>query len=153
MSLQFECLPFSELSLVQLYELLRLRQEVFVVEQFCPYLDADGKDQAAYHLLAYTENRQLVAYTRLLPPGEVYPNYVAIGRVVASSTIRGQQLGYRLMEATMAAAKRRFPGYGCKLSAQSHLQTFYVRLGFRVAGPGYLEDGIPHLPMVRKLEH
>ena len=152
MSLQFECLSFSELSLTQLYESLRLRQEVFVVEQFCPYLDADGNDQAAYHILAHTEDGQLVAYARLLPPGLVYPDYVAIGRVVASPAARGHQLGYRLMEAALAAAERHFPGYNCKLSAQSHLQAFYVRLGFRVAGTGYLEDGIPHLPMVRQSE-
>ncbi|RME97033.1 MAG: GNAT family N-acetyltransferase [Bacteroidetes bacterium] len=150
MTLEFQYLPFAELSVSQLYALLQLRQEVFVVEQFCPYLDADDKDQAAYHLLGYHTQGQLYAYARLLAPGVAYPTYATIGRVVTAPAARGQRIGYDLMQEALAACAHLFPGYDCKISAQAHLQHFYQRLGFVVSGKSYLEDGIPHVPMVRR---
>jgi ElaA protein len=149
MQINFQCLAFGELQLEQLYALLRLRQEVFIVEQFCHYLDADNWDQAAYHLLGYGPQEQLLAYARLLPPGLAYTDYAAIGRVIVAPAARGHQLGQQLMETALKELAALFPGRSCKLSAQSHLRAFYTGLGFQVAGEGYMEDGIPHLPMLR----
>lgn len=144
----FTCKKFDELTLHELYDIMALRQEVFVVEQDCPYLDADGKDQASWHLLVHDERGQLVAYTRLLPRGIVYKKYPALGRVVTSPSVRGTGLGKKLMEATLEWAERLWPGEAVKISAQTYLKKFYEELGFEQAGEGYLEDGIPHIPMI-----
>ena len=96
--LTYSCKRFSELSREELYELLALRQAVFVVEQHCPYLDADGQDQAAYHVLGRDTAGRLATYTRLLPPGTAYPDYAAIGRVITADFARGLGYGRPLME-------------------------------------------------------
>ena len=138
---------FDELSLAQLYDLMALRQEVFVVEQNCVYQDADYLDQPSHHLLGYRDN-QLVACLRLLPPGVVYEQ-VTIGRVITRAGVRGVGAGRTLMAMAIEQSARLYPGQGLKLSGQSYLRRFYESFGFTVEGEEYLEDGIPHLAMVR----
>ena len=145
----YKCLSFSQLSNIELYELMALRQEVFVVEQDCPYLDADGKDQEAWHLLGYDEKGKLVAYTRLLGKGSTYPNYVSIGRVVTSPSVRGKGYGVDIMNESIRQIELLFGKQAIKISAQLYLDRFYQSLGFRPVGEGYLEDNIPHIAMIR----
>ena len=144
-ALRWAWLSFDELDGPALYAALALRQAVFVVEQDCPYLDADGLDDRSMHLLGW-RGGDLAAYARALPPGLVYP-CAAIGRVVTSPAARGQGLGRPLMRRAMAHTWRRWGPGPIKLSAQAHLEPYYRSLGFAVCGPGYDEDGIPHLPM------
>ncbi|MCO4746045.1 MAG: GNAT family N-acetyltransferase [Proteobacteria bacterium] len=144
--MKWSCLSFDELDVRTLYDLLALRQEVFVVEQDCPYLDADGFDQSAMHLLGHDDDGELVAYCRLFEPGFTYTE-ACIGRVVTSAKIRGKGLGRPLMRQAMGEVARLWGSVPVKLSAQAHLEPYYSSLGFRVCGEGYLEDGIPHLPM------
>lgn len=147
-TIAFECRYFNDLRLDQLYDLMAIRQEVFVVEQNCPYLDADGKDREAYHLLGYSTDYRLVAYARLLRPGLSYPNYASIGRVVTHASIRRQGGGRALMEAAIAQTRALFPGAAIKISAQVYLTHFYQSLGFQTVGGQYLEDDIPHIGML-----
>lgn len=147
-SLDFRVVAFSELHLQELYDCMVLRQEVFVVEQDCPYLDVDGKDQDSWHVLGY-DKQQLVAYTRIVPLGVSYPNHVSIGRVVTHAKVRRTGIGKELMTASLAACHRLFPGQDIKISAQTYLLKFYQGFGFQPIGEGYLEDGIPHQGMVR----
>ncbi len=140
--------PFHRLSVVELYALLRLRQEVFVVEQTCVFLDADGEDEHCMHLLAW-DGDQLLGYLRVFPPGSRGAAEGVIGRVVVAPIARGKGLARRMMHEAHA---RVFTSYGdvpIFLSAQSHLAPFYGSLGYLVCGEGYDEDGIPHLPMRR----
>ena len=142
-----KCRAFSDLSLQELYDIMVLRQEVFVVEQDCPYLDADGKDIVADHITIY-ENSQLIAYTRILAAGISYENYASIGRVVNSSKVRGRGIGVKLMEYSIQECKARYPGIPIKISAQVYLEKFYKDLGFEETGERYLEDNIPHMAMI-----
>lgn len=139
---------FSELTVDELYELLRLRSEVFVVEQNCVYQDIDNKDQLALHILGVSEQK-LVAYTRCFPPG-IYFEEAAIGRVVVADSARGTGLGHSIMEASLTAIKKRFNTTTVKLSAQTYLKDFYTTHGFSEVGEEYLEDGIPHIAMLLK---
>lgn len=141
-------LAWDALDRERLYAALALRQRVFVVEQDCAYLDADGLDPRALHLLGERDS-DVVAYARLLPPGVAYGDAPAIGRVVTAPEARGEGLGRALMVEALRHVDLAWPIAPCRLSAQSHLERFYGSLGFEVSGPGYLEDGIPHLPMVR----
>ena len=126
----FKCLTFSQLSNEELYDIMALRQEVFVVEQDCPYLDADGKDQQAWHLLGYSEEQQLVAYTRLIDKGGSYPKYASIGRVVTSLSVRKKGYGKLLMEESKRQIALLFNNPDIKISAQIYLDRFYRSLGF-----------------------
>lgn len=128
---------------------MTLRQEVFVVEQNCPYLDADGKDQKSWHLLGWDEQGRLAAYARILPPGVSYPKYPSIGRVVTAPHSRGKGYGRELMQEASEALYRLFGRCPIKLSAQTYLLQFYESLGFRSTGEAYLEDDIPHTAMVK----
>lgn len=148
MTLTFRCKPFQELTLLQLYAIMALRQEVFVVEQNCPYLDADGKDIDAWHLMGYDDAGKLQAYARLMPKGVSYQDHASIGRIVTAPAVRGRGVGHQLMQEIMHWTQTLFPNESVKISAQSYLRAFYERYGFVVSGPEYLEDGIPHLPMV-----
>ena len=139
---------FDELTLDELYNILQLRAEVFIVEQNCVYNDPDGKDRSAWHLLA-TEDDKLAAYTRILPAGLSYDS-PAIGRVVTSSSKRRSGLGRELMRRSIEACEKLFGKTSITLSAQVYLQSFYESLGFIVVGEEYLEDGIPHIKMSRK---
>ena len=148
--IKFVCKTFDELTLSELYDLMSLRQAVFVVEQNCPYLDADGKDQAASHLMGFDENKTLVAYTRLLPKGVSYKEYPSIGRVVTAESVRGKGVGRELMKQSLVWMEKLFPKEDVKISAQCYLEKFYLSLGFKIIGEEYLEDDIPHYPMLRK---
>jgi ElaA protein len=147
--ISFRCKPFYELPAHQLYAIMALRQEVFVVEQNCAYLDADGKDLKGYHLSGHDDDGNLVAYARLLPKGVSYDNFVSIGRIVTSPSVRGTGAGQALMKAALDNMDLLFPGESIKISAQSYLRNFYESFGFVVSGDEYMEDDIPHLPMVR----
>ena len=146
--IHFTCLAFDQLSLSELYTILALRQEVFVVEQACPYLDCDGKDQTSWHLLGRNEAGELLCYTRLLPTGLAYPDYPSIGRVVSAPAARGTGAGKELMAESIARCRRLFGHRAIKIGAQSYLLKFYEGFGFRSTGEEYLEDGIPHTKMV-----
>ena len=138
---------FDELCTEELYQLLALRSEVFVVEQNCAYQDVDGKDQKALHLMGY-ENNLLVAYARIFPPGE-YFDQAAVGRVVVKDTYRGKALGVKVMNAAIDTIKEKYNTLEIALSAQTYLINFYKDLGFHPEGEEYLEDGIPHILMVK----
>lgn len=139
---------FEELTLDELYAILQLRSRVFIVEQNCIYNDVDGKDQLAWHLMA-TEESNLIAYTRILPPGVVYSD-PAIGRVVTSPLKRSAGLGRELMNRSIEHCENLFGTTSITLSAQAYLKKFYESLGFLTVGDEYLDDGIPHIEMTRK---
>lgn len=147
MSLKIEVKTFGELTTIELYAMLQLRSAVFVVEQDCVYQDMDGKDQNALHILGF-KNDTLVAYTRIFKPGD-YFDYASIGRVVVCQTERAFKYGYAIMEASIKAVEVRFGATTIKISAQEHLQQFYNNLGFSKTGTSYLEDGIPHIAMLK----
>ena len=138
---------FSSLNTDQLYGLLQLRSEVFVVEQDCVYQDIDGKDQKALHVLGTVEGN-IVAYTRIFKPGD-YLEKAAIGRVVVASDFRKRDFGKAIMQASIAAVENYFNTTAIGLSAQTYLLNFYNDLGFSALGETYLEDGIPHIYMER----
>ena len=135
----------GEFSASELYAMLKMRVDVFVVEQKCPYPELDGKDPDALHLRLLSGNA-LLASARIFKP--LHPgDAVSIGRVVVSPAYRGERLGEKLMKEAMAACERLFPGSPIALSAQSHLQRFYQSLGFSPVSEQYLEDAIPHIDM------
>ncbi|RRO23356.1 GNAT family N-acetyltransferase [Flavobacteriaceae bacterium 14752] len=138
---------FSELNTQQLYDILQLRSEVFVVEQDCVYQDIDGCDQKATHILAYDE-KVLVAYARILPP-KTYFKELSIGRIIVKESHRGKAIGHKLMAFCLVFISKQFKPQTIKLSAQEHLKSFYEYHGFQQQGVGYLEDGIPHVAMYR----
>lgn len=138
---------FSELSPAELYAMLRLRSEVFVVEQNCVYPDTDNKDIACHHLFIW-EDDVLVAGARLLPPGLSFPE-MSIGRVVTSPSARRKGWGKILMENAIKACGELFGEGPIHIGAQLYLQKFYESFGFKVIGDIYLEDNIPHIGMIR----
>ena len=142
-------LPFSELSTKQLYELLQLRVDVFVVEQQCAYSELDGKDtiEGAQHLLGY-QNDELVACARLLPAGCNFDN-PSIGRVISRSNVRGSGIGHQLIQQAIMQCHTLWPEQDIDISAQQHLVLFYAQHGFEITSEPYLEDGIPHQDMRR----
>jgi ElaA protein len=146
MTLQWQTLAFTELTGEQVYAILRLRQQVFVVEQRCAYLDLDNLDQQATHMLG-VRGKELVAYQRCLAPGLSYPES-ALGRIVVSASMRGRQLGRELVQRGIEHNLSRWPGSGIRINAQAHLQDYYGALGFAAEGGEYLEDGIPHRQML-----
>ncbi|MFP0194201.1 GNAT family N-acetyltransferase [Pseudomonas sp. PHC1] len=149
MTIEWVCKHHSDLGLEQLYAILKLRSEVFVVEQRCAYLDPDGQDLDGdtCHLMGWDGN-QLVAYLRLLDP-QSQGGDVVIGRVLTAPAARGKGLGHEMMEQALKQAERRWPEVPIYLSAQAHLQRYYGRYGFVAAGEEYLEDDIPHIGMRR----
>jgi ElaA protein len=147
MSMQWHCLPFEQLSATQLYNIMALRQEVFVVEQTCAYLDADGKDPKCYHVWA-EENGQTLAYARLVKPGISYPE-VSIGRVVTAPTARRMGLGKELMRVCIDCITDLYGEVPIRISAQCYLEVFYQGFLFVTISEPYLEDDIPHVGMMR----
>lgn len=145
--LEIKTKTFKELTIQELYSILQLRSEVFVVEQDCVYQDIDGKDQKAIHVLGY-KNKNLVAYTRCFKTGD-YFNKASIGRVVVAKKERKYNYGYDIMNASTEAIKNYFNESTIKLSAQTYLKQFYNNLGFKEIGEEYLEDGIPHIAMLK----
>jgi len=149
---------FRELTVEELYAILRLRQEVFVVEQACAYLDCDDHDQRSIHVFttdpaltypgpACGGSPELLAYARVLPPGEKFPE-ASLGRVITAKRARRTGAGRAIVERALAAIERRYGRVPVRISAQSYLQRFYGELGFAREGDEYLEDGIPHVEMV-----
>jgi ElaA protein len=136
---------FDALLPAELYAVMQLRNEVFVVEQNCVYQDADEKDISSYHLMGW-DGSVLVAYTRILPPGLAYAE-ASIGRVVTSPKYRGTGAGRQLMELSISRTMEQFNVKTIKIGAQLYLEKFYQSLGFVQCGPGYMEDDIPHIPM------
>jgi len=149
MQIQWVLKSFSELELQQLYAILQLRNEVFVVEQNCVFQDADDKDQKAYHLMGFTENK-LIAYTRIVPPGVIYKD-ASIGRVVTSPLVRGNGAGKLLMQQSIDHTYKLFGKISIKIGAQLYLQKFYEGLGFEKCSEIYLEDDIPHIHMIKNI--
>jgi ElaA protein len=145
--IQFRHKAFDALTPFELYEIIHLRNEVFVVEQNCVFQDADHKDQAAVHLMAW-KNDQLAGYTRLLAPGIAYKE-MSIGRVVTSPKYRRNGTGRILMQESIRQCHERFGEGPIRIGAQLYLKNFYESFGFVQDGEGYLEDGIPHIYMVR----
>ena len=148
MELQLSHLGFDQLSAQMLYDIIRLRMEVFVVEQNCPYQDLDGRDQASTHVMGHTPDGRLLSYCRVLPPGLAYPSYASIGRVITSGEVRGTGAGKKLMVYAIDLARKLYPGMAVKISAQSYALPFYEALGFIAIGEEYLEDDIPHRAMI-----
>jgi ElaA protein len=138
---------FDELRPYELYAILRLRNEVFVVEQNCVFQDADDKDQQSFHFMGWQE-KDLVAYTRIVPPGLIYPE-ASIGRVVTSPSKRGNGLGKELMEQSLKQVIILFGPVTVKIGAQIYLKSFYTSFGFRQSSDIYMEDGIEHIAMIR----
>ena len=141
---------FEELQVGELYKLLQLRSDIFVVEQDCVFLDPDDRDQIALHVLG-GEGRELVGYARIFGPGD-YFEQPSIGRVAVRKAFRGRGLGIQIMQVAVNAVKERFGRVEVPLSAQKYLERFYRDLGFETEGEDYLEDGIPHVRMVLKKE-
>jgi ElaA protein len=150
MTLQWQTLSFDELSLEQMYAILRLRQQVFVVEQCCAYQDLDNLDQRASHILCLVEG-QLAAYQRCLGPGLSYPES-SLGRIVVCPTQRGLQLGRELVQRGIDYNLSKWAQQSIRIKAQSHLQNFYGSLGFISEGAEFLEDNIPHREMRYRAE-
>ena len=142
--MQFAWRGFDALTPRELHDLLKLRCDVFVVEQACPYPEVDGRDPEALHLLARDAGGALVGTLRLFPPER---GHAVIGRVATTAAARGRGLGRALMIEGIAEARRRFGGVPIRIGAQSRLEAFYAGLGFVRDGHDYVEDGIPHCAM------
>lgn len=149
--MRWQWTTFDALTVRELYDVLRLRQRVFVVEQNCPYLDADGDDPKAMHLLGWRDGEdgaQLVAYTRVFPSGVKYPE-ASLGRVVSDPDARGAGYGRLVVTEAIRRLEALAPGTPIRIGAQAYLERFYITLGFRTVSEMYLEDDIPHVEMVR----
>jgi ElaA protein len=149
-AVDFACKSFDELSAAELYAMLALRSQVFVVEQQCVYLDPDGLDLTAHHLFGWSTDspRALVCGVRLLAPGVVYDD-ASIGRVVTAPAHRGSGLGRTVMRRALLECARLYPGQAVTIGAQRYLEQFYAALGFTSISEPYEEDGIPHVKMRR----
>lgn len=148
--MKFQFKQFSELTLDELYEILQLRTEIFVVEQDCVYNDLDGLDKVAVHQY-FKKDCKIVAYSRLLKPGTRFPEY-SIGRVVVKQSERGTGLGIAMMEAAKYFIVNEWGAIKIKVSAQKYLRKFYEDLGFEIVTNEYLEDGIPHFGMIFQIK-
>ena len=142
----FEFKHFNDLTNYELYEILQLRSEIFVVEQNCVYNDLDGLDNEAIHLF-FRLNGKIIAYSRLLRPGTRFPD-CSIGRVVVKQSERGKSIGIEMMNAAKDYILNEWGATRIKVSAQQYLQRFYENLGFEIVTEMYLEDGIPHFGML-----
>lgn len=148
MEITYRAVPYGQLTRDELYAILRLRAEVFVVEQDCVYQDLDDKDQRAVHLLGLARDGRLAAYTRIVDKGVSYPDFTSIGRVITAPFARGRGLGRPLMIKSIAVLYEYFGEQPIKIGAQAHLQAYYESIGFEGVGEVYDEDGIPHRAMV-----
>jgi ElaA protein len=140
--------PFAELSGIEIYRALMLRQSVFVVEQSCPYLDADGLDESAIHGLGHDQNGRLVAVTRILPPG-CKSELPSIGRIAVATDARHLNHGRTIVAAALDETRRHHPGSPIRIDAQAYLERFYGSFGFVRTGLPFDEDGIAHVAMIR----
>ena len=146
MNINWYCKAFNNLAPAELYRVMRLRSEVFVVEQYCIFLDADNKDEKFLHFMVLIE-KDLFAYTRIAPPGYIYEE-PSIGRVVTSPAYRRNKIGYVLMEKSIEQCKKVFGNAPIKIGAQYYLKNFYASFGFKQISDIYLEDGIEHIYML-----
>ncbi|EDP96801.1 GNAT family N-acetyltransferase [Kordia algicida OT-1] len=146
--LTVEVKSFDAFTIDELYDVLQLRSEVFVVEQDCVYQDIDGKDRKALHVIGRDDNGKIVAYTRLFNVRDYFEK-ASIGRVVVSESARAFGYGHVLMKASIAAIEQHYDTKDIKISAQTYLKNFYNSHGFQQIGDEYLEDGIPHIAMIR----
>lgn len=146
--MRYECCFFDELTPHKLYEIIKLRNEVFVVEQNCVFQDADDKDQLSFHFMQWIDDG-LAGYTRLLKPGLAYEQ-MSIGRVVTTPVHRRTGVGRNLMAASIEKCYELFGHGDIKIGAQLYLKKFYGSFGFEQEGEGYLEDGIPHIHMIKR---
>ena len=149
--MKFEIKTFTDLTANELYDILQLRSEIFVVEQNCIYNDLDGLDKDAIHLFHKKEGKT-VAYARILKPGTRFADF-SIGRVIVKQSERGTGLGIELMEVAKNYIINELGATKIKISAQSYLQKFYENLGFEIVTEMYLEDGIPHFGMQYMLKN
>lgn len=146
--MKWEVKTYEALLLEELYAMLQLRSEVFVVEQNCVYQDLDGKDSKALHVLGFHEN-ELIAYARIFEPGDYFQE-ASIGRIVVKEIYRKNQVGHRLVDYAINYLQFTLGKKQLRISAQKYLIAFYQSHGFQIDGEGYLEDGIPHIQMVLK---
>lgn len=142
---------FNDLTSSELYSLLQLRSEVFVVEQKCIFQDIDGMDLASHHVLGY-DGKTLTCCTRIFDINLNYEGYQSIGRVATSHKYRRIGLGKKLMEVSISECQRLYGLGAIKIGAQQYLQSFYSSFKFEISGDGYIEDDIPHIPMIRRPE-
>jgi ElaA protein len=136
----------DDLAARELYLLMQLRQDVFVVEQKCPYPDLDGADASSLHLSAWRANEPL-AYLRIIPPEVHKSGCPSLGRICTASSVRRTGIGRELVQRGLDLICLRWPGHDCQIGAQAYLRNFYETFGFAVNGEQYIEDGIPHFPM------
>ena len=148
MTLTKVCKGFEALTPPEMYDMLRLRSEVFVVEQNCVFLDQDNKDQKCHHLLLYSQD-ELIAYARLVPPGVAYPSFMSIGRIITSPAVRGTGVGKQLMDIAIEECYKLFGTGPIKIGAQLYAKKFYNAFGFEQSGEVYDEDGIDHIEMTK----
>jgi ElaA protein len=146
--IQFQIKHFNELSLLEFHDMVALRIQSFVVEQNCPYQELDGKDVNAYHVIGSNQKGAIVATARILLSGVSYPE-ISIGRVVVSPDYRLKKVGNLLMQECLQFVDEHLGKQTIRISAQAHLEKFYCSLGFVFTGKSYLEDGIPHIEMLK----
>lgn len=146
--LNLECKPFEELSTDELYRIMWLRQEVFIVEQNCVFSDLDFKDQKAWHCMAKKSDGQIVAYTRLFDENDYYEGFLSIGRVVAAPAVRKEGYGRIIFGYSVNKIQELFGNKPIKIGAQAYLERFYESFGFKSIDQDYIEDGIEHKLMV-----
>lgn len=142
---------FHQMNVFELNAIFRLRQEVFILEQNCAYLDADGKDQFSEHIFGVHDDGRVLAYCRIVQPGVAYPE-VSIGRIATHAEVRGSGLGKILMEKALAFVDDRYGKVSIRLEAQQYLVKFYETYSFFATGDTYLVDGIEHIEMLRNVE-
>ena len=140
---------YKDLTLNELHDIIQLRINVFVVEQNCPYPELDNKDKIAYHLFCINKEEQIIAYTRIFNQGDYY-NEASFGRVVVHQDFRKQKLGHELIKQTIDNMQKLFGDSIIKIGAQTYLKEFYKSFGFAKYGKEYLEDGIPHIYMLKR---
>jgi ElaA protein len=154
-NINWEIKSFEALTNVELYSILSLRAEVFIVEQTCPYLDTDGKDLKSFHLMGYSttveEEKKLISYARIVPPGISFEE-VSIGRVVSSPTVRGTGAGRALMQKAIEEIYKIYGAVPIHIGAQLYLKHFYESFGFIVTSDEYLEDDILHIEMIKNVD-
>ena len=145
--MEIEVLTFEELTTKKLYDILRLRSEIFIVEQDCVYQDIDGKDERAIHVMGW-EDGILVAYARCFKGGDYFEE-AGIGRILVRENYRKMHYGHKITNAAIEVTQKRYNAEKIKISAQTYLVTFYEHHGFKTVGDRYMEDGIPHVAMIK----
>jgi len=145
--MKFYIKKYNDLTLDNLYDLISLRQSVFILEQNCLYEDVDQKDKLCFHLLGY-KKKELIAYSRIFPPDSFYKESVSIGRIVVLKSHRKKGIGVDLINESLNFVESNFGKINIRIEAQSYLKEFYSKFGFTIIGDEYLEDGIPHFSMI-----